>query len=315
MRLRNFTSLFLVFFLLLCHVAHAQGPNEAPGQVPGQAQGPAPTAAPAAPAPVPTPPAAPVVAPLAPTAVPEAPGTLNIEAIPPEERPSPVEEVPPPNVLTQLSLLAGLAVLPYAIMLLTSFMKIVIVLSLLRNALGVQQSPPNQVLNGIALLMTVYVMFPTGLAMYNSGQEYMKNKMPPTLFSEQGAQFIVEIVDVTKEPMRDFLQRNAMGKHITSFYQLAYRSFPEPYQTSLKPTDFIILIPAFITSQLKAAFEIGVLVYLPFFVIDLVVSNILLAMGMMMLSPLTIALPLKLLLLVMVDGWTLIIQGLVLTFR
>jgi type III secretion protein R len=106
-----------------------------------------------------------------------------------------------------------------------------------------------------------------------------------------------------------------MGKHITGFYQLAYRSFPEDYRTSLKPTDFIVLIPSFITSQLKAAFEIGVLIYLPFFVIDLVTSNILLAMGMMMLSPLTIALPLKLLLLVMVDGWTLIIQGLVLSFR
>jgi type III secretion protein R len=96
---------------------------------------------------------------------------------------------------------------------------------------------------------------------------------------------------------------------------LAYRSFPGDYQKTLKPTDFIVLIPSFITSQLKAAFEIGVLIYLPFFVIDLVTSNILLAMGMMMLSPLTIALPLKLLLLVMVDGWTLIIQGLVLTFR
>jgi type III secretion protein R len=93
------------------------------------------------------------------------------------------------------------------------------------------------------------------------------------------------------------------------------KSFPPEYRGNLKPTDFIVVIPSFITSQLKAAFEIGVLIYLPFFVIDLVTSNILLAMGMMMLSPLTIALPLKLLLIVMVDGWTLIIQGLVLSFR
>ncbi len=230
------------------------------------------------------------------------------------EHAAPAEEVATPNVITQLSVLAGLALLPYAVMLLTSFMKITVVLSLLRNALGVQQSPPNQVLTGIALLMTVYVMFPTGLAMYKAGEDLIK-KTPPSLFSEQGALFIVEMADVTKEPLRDFLQRNSIGKHIGSFYQLAQRSFPEPFQSSLKPGDFIILVPAFITSQLKAAFEIGVLVYLPFFVIDLVVSNILLAMGMMMLSPLTIALPLKLLLLVMVDGWTLIIQGLVLTFR
>jgi type III secretion protein R len=123
------------------------------------------------------------------------------------------------------------------------------------------------------------------------------------------------VIDISKEPMRDFLQRNTIGKHMTSFYQLAYRSFPEEFRASLKPSDFIILVPAFITTQLKAAFEIGVLIYLPFFVIDLVTSNILLAMGMMMLSPLTIALPLKLLLIVMVDGWTLIIQGLVLSFR
>jgi type III secretion protein R len=102
---------------------------------------------------------------------------------------------------------------------------------------------------------------------------------------------------------------------VQSFYTLAYKIFPEPYKTQLKSNDFIILIPSFITSQLKTAFEIGVLIYLPFFVIDLVVSNILLAMGMMMLSPLTIALPIKLLLLVMVDGWTVLIQGLALSFR
>ncbi|HSW72697.1 MAG TPA: EscR/YscR/HrcR family type III secretion system export apparatus protein, partial [Chlamydiales bacterium] len=110
-------------------------------------------------------------------------------------------------------------------------------------------------------------------------------------------------------------QRNTTIKHMNSFYQIAYRIFPEPYRTQLKNTDFIILIPSFITSQLKTAFEIGVLVYLPFFVIDLVVSNILLAMGMMMLSPLTIALPIKLLLLVMTDGWTVLIQGLVLSYK
>ncbi len=100
-----------------------------------------------------------------------------------------------------------------------------------------------------------------------------------------------------------------------SFYQLAYRIFPEPYKTELKSNDFIILVPSFVTSQLKTAFEIGVLIYLPFFVIDMVVSNILLAMGMMMLSPLTIALPIKLLLLVLVDGWTVLVQGLAMSFR
>jgi type III secretion protein R len=221
----------------------------------------------------------------------------------------------PPTLITELAVLTGLAILPFAVMLLTSYVKIVIVLSLLRNALGVQQSPPNPVLNGIALLMTVYVMFPTGMAMYNAASHVIESRAPQELVSKEGTQYLVDVMDAGKEPLRGFLQRNSMPKHITSFYQLAVRSFPEPFKTSLKPGDFIVLIPSFITSQLKAAFEIGVLIYLPFFVIDLVTSNILLAMGMMMLSPLTIALPLKLLLLVMVDGWTLLIQGLVLTFR
>ncbi|OGN56704.1 MAG: EscR/YscR/HrcR family type III secretion system export apparatus protein [Chlamydiae bacterium RIFCSPHIGHO2_12_FULL_44_59] len=199
-------------------------------------------------------------------------------------------------------------------MLLTSFMKIVIVLSLLRNALGIQQTPPNQVLNGIALLITMYIMFPTGLAMYKAAEREFKN--PPTaVLSDQSAVFVIDVIDKAKEPLRQFLVNNTSPKHINSFYALAYRIFPEPFKQSLKSQDFIVIIPSFITSQLKTAFEIGVLIYLPFFVIDLVVSNILLAMGMMMLSPLTIALPIKLLLLVMIDGWTILIQGLALSFR
>ncbi len=242
----------------------------------------------------------------------EEPSTLNSIL---ENSSSVMEEKPAPSLTSELAVITGLAVLPFAIMLLTSYVKIVIVLALLRNALGVQQSPPNQVLNGIALLMTIYVMFPTGLAMYKAASTQISQQPPTALISSEGSRYILNIVDAGKEPLRGFLQRNTIGKHMTSFYQLALRSFPEEYRTTIKTTDFIVLIPAFITSQLKAAFEIGVLVYLPFFVIDLVTSNILLAMGMMMLSPLTIALPLKLLLIVMVDGWTLIIQGLVLTFR
>jgi type III secretion protein R len=220
-----------------------------------------------------------------------------------------------PSMVTKLAVLAGLSLLPFAIMLLTSFMKIIIVLSLLRNALGVQQTPPNQVLNGIALLLTIYVMFPTALAMYNASEQAIQTNPPTEILSGESAVYIVNVVDKAKEPLREFLVRNTNLKHQRSFYALAYKVFPEPYKTQLKQADFIVLIPSFITSQLKTAFEIGVLIYLPFFVIDLVVSNILLAMGMMMLSPLTIALPIKLLLLVMVDGWTVLVQGLVLSFR
>ncbi|HSX11312.1 MAG TPA: type III secretion system export apparatus subunit SctR [Chlamydiales bacterium] len=227
-------------------------------------------------------------------------------------------ELPPsnnPSMVTKLAVLAGLSLLPFAIMLLTSFMKIVVVLSLLRNALGVQNTPPNQVLNGIALLITIYVMFPTALLMYKAAEGVITTSPPSAVISDQSAIFVLDVVDKAKEPLRDFLQRNCSAKHAQSFYNLAYRLFPDPYKAQLKTSDFIILIPSFITSQLKTAFEIGVLIYLPFFVIDLVVSNILLAMGMMMLSPLTIALPIKLLLLVMVDGWTVLIQGLAISFR
>lgn len=220
-----------------------------------------------------------------------------------------------PDIMTKMAVLVGLSLLPFAIMLLTSYVKIVVVLSLFRNALGVQQTPPNQVLNGIALLITIYVMFPTGVLMYDAASSVIEKKNPSELFSGETAGYLIEVIDAGKEPLRGFLQRNSVTKHANSFYTLAFRIFPEPYKSQLKQNDFIILIPSFITSQLKTAFEIGVLIYLPFFVIDLVVSNILLAMGMMMLSPLTIALPIKLLLLVIVDGWTVLVQGLAMTFK
>ncbi|MCB1115483.1 MAG: type III secretion system export apparatus subunit SctR [Chlamydiia bacterium] len=220
-----------------------------------------------------------------------------------------------PNVVTMMSVIALTALLPYIIILLTSFLKIVIVLSLLRNALGVQQAPPNQALVGVALLMSIYVMFPTCVAMYDAGKEYITKEAPKDLFSASSAVYIYNVVDKTKEPLKHFLSKNMAVAHQRSFYQLAYRSMPKSFQKDLKMDDFIVLAPAYIVSQLKGAFEIGVLIYLPFFVIDLVTSNILLAMGMMMLSPLTIALPLKLLLVVMTDGWTLVIQGLVQTYK
>lgn len=220
-----------------------------------------------------------------------------------------------PPIAVEIAVLAGLAILPWVIMMLTSYIKIVVVISLLRNALGVQQAPPNQVVNGIALILTIYIMFPTGLAMYNSAKGYIEENAPSKLVSSETATYLLGAIDRTKEPLRTFLVNNTSQGSINRFYQMAYRIFPQQFKQDLGRTDFIVLIPSYITSQLRDAFAIGVLIYLPFFVIDLVTSNILLAMGMMMLSPLTISLPLKLLLLVMVDGWTILIQGLVLTFR
>jgi len=222
-----------------------------------------------------------------------------------------------PNLITQAVVLAALALMPFLVMLLTSFVKIVVVLSLLRSALGAQQAPPNQVLNGVALLLTLYIMYPTALLMYKEAEpvieKYEANSSE--LLSASSAQYVVEFVSRAKEPYRDFMVRNSTPKHRNGFHRIAYKLLPPDSRDSLHPTDFIILVPSFITGQLKAAFEIGVLIYIPFFVVDLVTSNILLAMGMMMLSPVTISMPLKLFLLVMLDGWTLLVQGLVGTFR
>lgn len=220
-----------------------------------------------------------------------------------------------PDMASEALILVFLGLLPFIIMLLTSFLKMVITLALLRSALGVQQTPPNQVINGIALLLTLYVMYPTGMEMYQKTEHLIHQELPTKLLSSNSAAVAIAIIQEAKEPLKQFLVRNTQKNHLEGFYKIAMKTFPEPAAKTLTQTDFIVAIPAFITSQIRAAFEIGVLIYLPFFVIDLVTSNILLAMQMMMLSPLSISLPLKLLLLVMIDGWTILVQGLVLSFK
>jgi type III secretion protein R len=221
-----------------------------------------------------------------------------------------------PSLITQAAVLTLLSLLPFIIMILTSFMKIVIVLSLLRNALGVQQAPPNQIINGVAVMLSLFIMYPTVIKMYEVSQEKaFELRAPESLISEGASTYILEIARATQEPLRQFLINNSSVNHRAMFYRMSYKVLPDEYRPDLKPEDFIIVVPAYITSQLKDAFEIGVLIYIPFFVIDLVTSNVLLAMGMMMLSPVTISMPLKLFLLVMLDGWSLLVEGLVNTFR
>lgn len=221
-----------------------------------------------------------------------------------------------PSLITQAVSLTLLSLLPFIIMILTSFLKIVVVLSLLRSALGVQQAPPNQIINGVAFMLSLFIMYPTGLQMYDAAQKVIQStKAPTSLTSSESPGYIIAVASEAREPLRGFLKRNSSINHQALFYRIAYRILPDDHRPDLKPDDFMVLVPAYITSQLKDAFEIGVLIYIPFFVIDLVTSNVLLAMGMMMLSPVTISMPLKLFLLVMLDGWTLLIEGLVNTFR
>lgn len=239
-------------------------------------------------------------------ASPEVKGNSFIDAPTPER----------PSLITQAVMLSLLSLLPFIIMILSSFMKIVVVLSLLRSALGVQQAPPNQVINGVAFLLSLFIMYPTGIKMYQAAEVAMNATAVPESFTAPGSStYVIEVAKAASEPLREFLKTNSSPKHQATFYRLVYRGLPEEYRESLKPDGFLILVPAYITGQLKDAFEIGVLIYIPFFVIDLVTSNILLAMGMMMLSPVTISMPLKLFLLVMLDGWTILIEGLVKTFQ
>lgn len=234
-------------------------------------------------------------------------------------REGPVVPTSHPSLITQFVALTLMALAPFILMLLTSFIKMVVVLSLLRSALGAQQAPPNQVINGVAFMLSLYIMFPTGVKMYDAAKdkiEIIENQTEETaLVSKETADYVIAVTESAREPLRDFLRKNSSVKHQKSFYRTVYRTIPDNYRDTITPTDFLVLVPAYITSQLKDAFEIGVLIYIPFFVIDLVTANILLAMGMMMLSPVTISMPLKLFLLVMLDGWTLLIQGLIMTFK
>lgn len=245
--------------------------------------------------------------------------TTSVKRVEPVTTPRLPPEAGPinrPSLITQAILLSLLSLLPFIIMTLTSFLKIVVVLSLLRTALGVQQAPPNQVINGVAFLLTLFIMYPTVIKMYQASETVInQNQVPESILSPGTSAYVIAVADAAREPARDFLKKNSSSRHQALFYRLVYRGLPDEYRATLKPDDFIILVPSYITGQLKDAFEIGVLIYIPFFVIDLVTSNILLAMGMMMLSPVTISMPLKLFLLVMLDGWTILIEGLVKTFQ
>ena len=203
--------------------------------------------------------------------------------------------------------LAMMALVPTLAVISTTFLKISVVLSLVRNALGVQQIPPNLALNGIALILTVYIMAPVGQNIYERVMEE-----PAATQSVAG---MIKAVGRGAEPMREFLYRQSEQKQRDFFVRTAREMWGKDLSANLQEKDFLVLAPSFMVTELTAAFEIGFLLFLPFVVIDLVVSNILLAMGMMMVSPVMISMPLKLFLFVMADGWTRLIQGLVLTYH
>ena len=146
-----------------------------------------------------------------------------------------------PSLVIQGGALVFMSLLPFFIMILTSFVKIVVVLSLLRSALGVQQAPPNQVINGVAFLLSIYVMFPTGVRMYDAAKDVIESPdIPKELISADSAEFIIAVASKAREPMRDFLKNNSLVQHQRSFYKTVYRLLPDTYQDDLKPDDFLV---------------------------------------------------------------------------
>ena len=289
-----------------------------------------------------------------------------------------------PNPVVMVIILGSLALAPFVLVMLTSFVKMSVVLSILRNALGTQNVPPNQVITGLAFVLTFFVMTPVVKQMYKDAGSIAGTK---DMISEASVKSVFDAVGRGKEPLRRFLIKHAHNEDRLLFVELARRmdeSSQAPHPQNVAPTtpspstmaiapvrsstlavtsaapapvtntvpasggaagqlssvptpnvlasqlvppapvaeeksplskdDFQVIIPAFVTSQLKEAFQIGFLIFLPFIIIDMVIANILLAMGMSMLSPSVISLPFKLLLFVLVDGWFLIVRGLVLSY-
>ena len=199
-----------------------------------------------------------------------------------------------------VALMTLLTVLPSLLLGMTAFTRIIIVLSILRQALGTQQTPPNQVLIALALFLTFFVMQPTLTRMNDEAiGPYLDGQMAPDV-----------AIRTSSEILRGFLVENTRQNDLLMFQQLAG---DEAY-SGPDAVPFSVLLPAFMTSELKTAFQIGFLLFLPFLVIDMVVASILMALGMMMLSPMIVSLPIKLLLFVLVDGWALTVGSLAATY-
>jgi type III secretion protein R len=214
------------------------------------------------------------------------------------------------NLLDQPLLLIGwlffLAILPLIIVVGTSFLKLAITFSLLRNALGIQSVPPNMAIYGLALVLTLFIMAPVGMAINDN-----LTKQPLSMEDEHLYQTIDSNILL---PYKKFLQTNTNVAQMNYFSNIGNKIWPAEYKEKIAHDSLVVLLPAFCISQIVEAFKIGLLLYLPFIAIDLIVSNILLAMGMMMVSPTTISLPFKLLVFILAGGWQELTDKLVLSF-
>lgn len=199
-----------------------------------------------------------------------------------------------------LAIMTALSFIPAAVIMMTSFTRIIIVLSILRQAIGLQQSPSNQILVGITLFMTMFIMAPVF-------DKINQNALQPYLSEELTS---MQAFEQAKAPMKEFMLSQTRVTDLDSFAQIAGIE----QLNSAEDAPLTVVIPAFITSELKTAFQIGFMFFIPFLILDLVVASILMAMGMMMLSPMIVSLPFKLMLFVLVDGWSLVLGTLATSF-
>jgi len=206
--------------------------------------------------------------------------------------------------------LGMLSLAPFMAIMVTSFSKIVIVLALTRNALGLQQIPPNLVVNGLALVLSIYIMAPLATQLADAAEQRMASSG-----GNVRAETLLKVLGDAREPLRQFLGKHAQPREREFFVRSAAKIWPPEQAQELRSDDLMVLVPAFTVSELTAAFKIGFVIYLAFIVVDLVVANVLVALGMMMFSPTVVSVPLKLLLFVLLDGWAKLIHGLILTYR
>ena len=219
-----------------------------------------------------------------------------------------------PDFIFIAALLITFALVPFMAVLVTSYTKIVIVLGLLRMAIGTQQTPPNLVINGIAIVMSLFIMAPIALKAQEAIEKQISTKSPQGEKPSPTFQDFLKARDAVLPPLREFLKKNTRERELQFFMKTASTLWPPEVANKATPDDLLILIPAFTISELSEAFMIGFVIYLVFVVVDLVVATVLLSMGMAMISPTTISIPFKLLLFVALDGWSRLLQGLVISY-
>lgn len=199
-----------------------------------------------------------------------------------------------------LGIMTALTLLPALLMMMTSFTRIIVVFAILRQALGLQQTPSNQILLGLALFLSIFIMMPVF-------QSVNERALQPYLAEQVGAQ---EAIELAEDPFREFMFAQTRESDLALFMDLS----ESPPVAEKEEVPFNVLVPAYVTSELKTAFQIGFMLFIPFLVIDLVVASVLMAMGMMMLSPIIISLPFKIMLFVLVDGWAMVMGTLAASF-